>query len=315
MTNVDIMEQIILDRMRAKLLERTNLNTLPESIWKQIAALNTWGTNAIEGSTITRKDADQILLDNRTPSNRPIRDVMETVQHERTFRDLIHRQWKDITLETVLELHEEVFRLVLPDAGHWRRVNVRIRGAKFTPPRLDKVVNEMEKWVKDYRQEDLEGKNVFSLGSIMHFNFERIHPFSDGNGRVGRLLLNLHLLKRNWPPVHVLPAHRSDYLNALNRAAKDEFNYLENLLRILMGASLLDLLDQVGTMDDELISLKAASAITPYSKKYLALRCKQGELPSLLSGRQWRTSKWALELYSEHVGRKKGGGKLPSGNL
>jgi hypothetical protein len=71
-----------------------------------------------------------------------------------------------------------------------------------------------------------------------------------------------------------------------------------------MGASLLDLLDQVGTANDELISLKNASKISPYSEKYLALRCKQGELPSLRSGREWRTSKFAIELYIEYVGRK-----------
>jgi hypothetical protein len=111
-------------------------------------------------------------------------------------------------------------------------------------------------------------------------------------------------MNRNWPPVHVLPSNRNDYLNGLNNAAEVDFSYLNNLLRILMGASLLDLLDQVGTADDELISLKAASRITPYSEKYLALRCNQGELPSLRSGREWRTSKLALELYQEQVGRK-----------
>ena len=99
----------------------------------------------------------------------------------------------------------------------------------------------MENWVKLYRQRDVEGENVFSLGSRMHFEFERIHPFSDGNGRVGRLLLNLHFMNRNWPPVHILPVHRNDYLDALNKAAKDDFSHLKNLLKVLMGASLLDL--------------------------------------------------------------------------
>jgi len=298
------MEQVILERMRSKLLERTSIDALPDSIWKRIAILNTWGTNAIEGSTITRADAEIILLDNKTPGGKPMRDVIETLQHEHAFRGLLERRKRNITLETILELHEEVFRLILPDAGQCRRVNVRIKGADFTPPRMEKVLNKMEKWVKNYNQRDVAGENIFFLGSWMHFEFERIHPFSDGNGRIGRLLLNLHFLSRNWPPVHILPIHRDNYLNGLNHAAKGELIYLENFLKIIMGSSLLELLDNFGTAEDELISLKDAAGLSPYSEKYLALRCKQGEIPSLMAGREWRTSKWALELYQEHIGRK-----------
>jgi Fic family protein len=209
-----------------------------------------------------------------------------------------------ISLVTVLELHGGVFKMILPDAGQWRRVNVRIQGAGFAPPRMEKVLVEMENWLKAYTERDMIGEDVFALGAWMHFNFERIHPFSDGNGRAGRLLLNLHLLKRNWPPVHILPTNREDYLGSLNHAADRNFKPLENLLKSLMASSLIDLLDQVGTADDELMSLKEASRLSPYRENYLALRCKQGELPSLKSGREWRTSSRALALYKECIGRK-----------
>ena len=138
----------------------------------------------------------------------------------------------------------------------------------------------------------------------MHYTFEWIHPFGDGNGRVGRLLLNLHFLKRNWPPVHVLPSHRDDYLEALDAASEGAYLLLENLLKTLMGASLLDLLDQVGTKKDRLLSLRKIAQTSHYSEKYLALRCKQGELPALKSGREWRTSGRALGIYCDNVGRK-----------
>jgi Fic family protein len=298
------MNQIILEVLRSKLLERTSFETLPESILKRSAAINTWGTNAIEGSTITRSEAEKILLEERSVAGKPIRDVMETIQHEHAFRGLLNRRKREITLKTILELHEEVFRGILYDAGQWRRVNVRIRGAKFTPPRMEKVVREIKKWVDGYRKRDVEGEDVFELGAWMHFNFERIHPFGDSNGRIGRLLLNLHFLRRNWPPVHVLPRNRNQYLEGLNNASNGDFFVLENLVKELMGASLVDLLDQVGTKKDRLISLKSAAREFPYSEKYLALRCKQGELPALMSGREWRTSKRVLELYRDFVGRK-----------
>ena len=304
MFNVDKMEQIILTNLKKVMLERASLDSLPASIWKRASALNTWGTNAIEGSTITWSDAEKILLEGKTPGNKPIRDVSETIQHEVAFRGLLERSKFPISLETVLELHGQVFRLIVPDAGHWRRINVRIQGAKFTPPRMEKVIAEMDAWLTEYQKRDIEGEDTFQLAAWMHFEFERIHPFSDGNGRIGRLLLNLHFIKRNWPPVHVLPTHRDDYLDGLNSAAKGDFTPLETLLKTLMASSLIDMLDQVGTAQDELIPLKEAAKISPYSENYLALRCKQGELPSLKSGREWRTSERALGLYLEHVSRK-----------
>lgn len=304
MIKTRIMTLIILEKLRDKLLERTSLSGLPESVWKKSAALNTWGTNAIEGSTISWKDTEKLLLDGITVPGKPIRDVLETIQHEKAFKALPDRAKQAITLETVLELHEDVFWGILPDVGQWRRVNVRIRGAAFTPPRMEKVLREMKAWLDEYNRRDLEGEDTFELAAWLHFEFERIHPFSDGNGRVGRLLLNLHFLKRNWPLVHVLPSHRDEYLEGLEAAALGDFSKLVKLFRTLSGASLIDLLDQVGTAQDALISLKDAAKHSPYSEQYLALRCKQGELPAMRKGREWRTSKRALALYGKLVGRK-----------
>ena len=297
------MNEIILNEMRSFLFDRTSLETLPDSIWKRTAALNTWGTNAIEGSTISYDDAQRILLDHLTPDGKPIADVTETLQHERAFRGLMNRRQREISLITMQELHEEVFRTIKPDAGQWRRANVRITGARFAPPRMEKVLPQIERWARTYNDRDITGENAFTLGAWMHFEFERIHPFSDGNGRVGRLLLNLHFVKRNWPPVHVLPMHRHDYLAGLNSAAEGDAEPLAGLLKVLMGSSLLDLLDQVGTSEDELISLKDASKKSPYSAQYLALRCKQGELPAIKERGEWRTSGRALGVYREYVGR------------
>jgi Fic family protein len=297
------MNENILNDLRSKLLERASLETLPESIWKRTAALNTWGTNAIEGSTIDYDDTRMIILDRITPDGKPVADVTETLQHDRAFRNLVNRRGRDFSLVTVQELHEEVFRMVKQDAGQWRRSNVRIRGANFTPPRMEKVLAQLENLLRAYNERDIAGENVFILGAWMHFEFERIHPFSDGNGRIGRLLLNLHFIKRNWPPVHVLPMHRDDYLAGLNSAADGDMEPLTDLLKTLMGSSLLDLLDQVGTAKDELMSLKRASKASPYSTNYLALRCKQGQMPALKEKGEWRTSKRALKLYQENVGR------------
>jgi Fic family protein len=297
-------KSILLEELRSALFERTSLENLPEPVWKRAAALNTWGTNAVEGSTITWEDAQRLLLEGKSIPNRPVRDVMETLQHERTFRSLPGLRESPVGPKLILQLHESVFRGILPDAGQWRRVNVRVTGAAFTPPRMEKVVSEMEAYERAYRERDVAGEDTFGLGAWMHFEFERIHPFSDGNGRVGRLLLNLYFIRHNWPPVHVLPNNRKAYLKALNLAAGGDFSALEGLLKLLMGASLVDLLDQVGTSQDELMGLKRVSKLSPYGMKYLALRCQQGALPAVKTGGEWQTSKRALGLYSKHFARK-----------
>lgn len=299
---IDIMNIIILNRLRNAFLNRGSLDTLPDAIWKGVSSLNTYGTNAIEGNTLTQDEVEAVLLDGRGV-DRPITHILETIQHERAFRNLMGRRGRAIDLVTVLELHEEVFKGLMADAGQWRRTNVTIRGASFTPPRPEKVVQRMDTMVEEYNRRDLEGEDPFTLGSWMHHSFESIHPFSDGNGRVGRLLLNLHFLKHNWPPVHVLPLDRDTYLGALEKGNGGYLTPLEDYLKAITGSSLLLFLSQVGTAEDELRPLVELQDEDLYSAKYLALRAKQGELPALRVRGEWRSSERALGLYVDEVAR------------
>jgi Fic family protein len=297
------MNESILFRLRDSLLTRTSLDHLPEDVLKRSSALNTWGTNAIEGNTLTWKEVKRLLLEDLSVGNKPLGDVLETLQHESTFRGLLPRKDQPITMQTVLELHESVFKGVKADAGRWRRVNVRITGTAYTPPRMEKVVREMEALLKEYDSRDTEGVEIFNLGAWFHHGFESVHPFSDGNGRVGRLLLNLHFLKHNWPPVHVLPPDRESYMSAMEKGHSSDLSDLVSLFKELMGRSILDLLDQVGTADDELRSLKNLAPKGPYSAHYLSLRAGQGQLPAIKVVGDWRTSARALRLYREFAGR------------
>jgi Fic family protein len=303
MLYIHFMNEIILYRLRDALLTRSSLDQLPDDVWKRSSALNTWGTNAIEGNTLTWKEVEKLLLEDMSVGNKPLRDVLETLQHESTFRGLLPRKDQPITMQTVLELHESVFRGVKADAGSWRRVNVRITGSAHTPPRMEKVVREMEALLKEYDSRDIQGVEVFLLGAWFHLGFESVHPFSDGNGRVGRLLLNLHFLKHNWPPVHTLPPDREAYLSAIQRGQSSDLSDLVSILKELMGRSILDLLDQVGTADDELRPLKDLVSKGPYSAHYLSLRAGQGKLPALKVGGDWQTSVRAFRLYREFTGR------------
>jgi Fic family protein len=293
----------ILEALRNELLTRAPLEALPEEVWKRTGALNTWGTNAIEGNTLTRRDVENLVLRGRSVGNRPLADVLETVQHQKAFRGLLNRLRDPIRISTALELHEEVFSGIYPDAGMWRRISVFIEGSRHTPPRAQAVIPAMVEWEREYNQRDVVGESVFGLGAWMHHRFEAIHPFRVGNGRVGRLLLNLHFLKHSWPPVHVLPADRGRYINALEQGHWGSLAELEAFLMEAMARSLLDLLDHVGTERDELRPLQDFEDRGPYSAKYLALRASQGELPAIKKSRVWHTSERAYGMYRKEVGR------------
>jgi len=299
------MDEKILNELRTQLLNRVSFDDLPEGIWKRIGALNTWGTNAVEGNTLTWHDVEQLLIEQRSIADRPVPDLLETIQHEMAFRGLISRRSAPITLVTVLELHEAVFRGILNDAGHWRRINIRIAGTKYIPPRMEKVVKLMEELIEEYNQKDMVGESIFQLGAWMHHEFESIHPFSNGNGRIGRLLLNLHFLKHNWPPVHILPADKDEYCKSLEMSHSGDFSGIKEFLKVIMGRSLLDLLAQVGTKKDELKRLKNFENVGSYSAKYLSLLVQKGNLPAVRIKGDFFMSERALECYRRYVGRNR----------
>jgi Fic family protein len=299
------MKERILGDLRAELLSRSSLEALPEEVWKRTGALNTWGTNAIEGNTLTWKDVQRFLIDQQSVDGRPLPDVLETLQHEAAFRGLLARKGSALTLVTALELHEAVFKGIQHmNAGHWRHVTVRMGGTDHRPPSADRVVGAMEKWRDEYDRRELGGEDTFDLAAWMHHHFEAIHPFHDGNGRVGRLLLNLHFMKRNWPPVHLVPGDRRAYLDAMEAGHRGDLGKLRILLAVAMGRSLLDLLDQVGTSNDELRVLGSFAQKAGYTPHYLALRAVQGELPAVKDKGRWHTSARAMALYREHTARR-----------
>jgi Fic family protein len=297
------MRKSILSALRAVLLERSPLSALSAAVIERTGALNTWGSNAIEGCPLSREDVESILLHDRTPPGRSVRDVLVTVQHEAAFRGLAELAQDPITSTTAQKLHMDVFRGVIPDAGTYRHGTVLISGSVHRPPAPEWVPPMMGDWEMELADRELEEEDPMAGAAWMHHRFETVHPFSDGNGRVGRLLMNLHLLRHNWPPVHVLPGDRERYMDAMDLGHAGDLAPIEELLRELMGRSLLLLLDSVGTSVDALVPVGELAREGPYAAKYLALRASQGELPAVKERGAWRTSIRAVRLYHELVGR------------
>jgi Fic family protein len=302
MLNYNSMNNSILMGLRQAFLDRGGMAMLPEWAQQDLSLRATHGTNALEGNTLTLDEA-RTVISGVGVGGKPIRDILETIQHESAFRALLISSLPPVDMVTVLRLHEQVFRGLLPDAGQWRHVYVHIHGSAHSPPRMEKVIPLMESLIMGYSKADLEGNEVIRLGAELHARFESIHPFSDGNGRVGRLMLNLHFLRHNWPPISLALADRKDYIQSLELADSGNLVPLEYLLRKKMATSLVGLLDQVGTAQDELRTLSQLAVGTGHSAKYLSLRCQQGALPGKMEKGEWKSSERAVRLYLDHVGR------------
>jgi fido (protein-threonine AMPylation protein) len=290
------MEREILDGLRNALVGRSTFDSVPAPVWRAVSSQNTFGTNAIEGNPLTQEQVDRIVIF-REPVKKPTKELLETMQHAAAFVRLVERRKQRIDIVVARNIHEEVFKGVLSDYGQWRRSNLQVRQATFTPENYEWLGERMAAFLKEYERRDSSGADVFELGAWFHHEFESIHPFGDGNGRVGRLLLNLHFLKHDWPPVNVMPADKERYMDSLSQGDKGDLMPLADFLISVMGISLITFLSQVGEEQDELRPVSRFEGQSSLSPKTLAVRAKAGGLPAIRRGTDWITSKRALDLY------------------
>ena len=166
---------------------------IPESVkekeLEEISIAFTYNTNAIEGSTITLEEAREIIHDKIAP-NKPLRDVKETEAHSKVFLQMLKKDEK-IANELLLQWHKNIFGDVKSDiAGKYRDYLVRA-GSYLAPDWQDikKLMNEFIKFIKENKRR----MNQVELSARANYKFEKVHPFGDGNGRIGRLITN-HIL-------------------------------------------------------------------------------------------------------------------------
>ncbi|MCL2540755.1 MAG: Fic family protein [Firmicutes bacterium] len=174
----------------------------------------TYNSNAIEGNTLTLRET-ALVLRGLTIDKKPIKEHLEATQHRDAFNYVCQLVSKKIPLsESVIkEIHSIVLNDRLHERGAYRKVAVRIVGAMHVPPNPVKINGLMQELLLEYTKD--EGNRVKNIAAF-HVKFERIHPFVDGNGRTGRLLANLELMKSGYPPVDIKFIDRKEYYDSLS---------------------------------------------------------------------------------------------------
>ena len=208
---------------------------LSEEDWQKFTEVFTYNTNAIEGSTVTLGEVEEILEKDKWPQ-KPRDEISETYGVAKTI-EFIRKTREHATVELILELHRLVFGNSKPFAGKLREKGVEVvvadslgnvlhRGAPSK--QVKQLLEELFKWYSQH-------KNKYPpivLAAVVHNQFENIHPFQDGNGRVGRLLLNNILLKHGLPPLNIELKNRLEYYATL-QAFENKHNLRPSIELIL----------------------------------------------------------------------------------
>jgi len=225
------------------LLELKRIGGLPspveaQDIWGDIWYVEAHNSTAIEGNTLILKEVKLLLSEGRAVGNKQLADYLDVQGYgeaaQWVYRQAIEPTWTASTgvLLTLAEVREVHWRILdsrwkvapheeaMPEEqpGNFRRHNIRPFPEGMTPPTWTEIDAMMRDWVDKVCRGPASGRPVLEEVADWFAEFERIHPFLDGNGRTGRLLTNLVLIRLGYPPAIVYKRQRDRYLAALRKA-------------------------------------------------------------------------------------------------
>ena len=182
----------------------------------------TYNSNAIEGNTLTLRETDMVLR-GLTIDKKSLKEHLEVIGHKEAFdyvKQLVSEN-AEISEKLIKDIHYLVLADKKDDRGVYRRIPVRIMGAAHEPVQPYLIIPKMEELLEQYKNSK---EDIVTKLARFHIDFEDIHPFIDGNGRTGRLLINLELMKAGYPPIDIKFSDRLKYYEAF-----DEYHIKHNI--------------------------------------------------------------------------------------
>lgn len=259
---------------------------------------HTYHSNAIEGNTLTLSETKLVIEEGITIGGKSLNEYLEARNTSKAY-DIIEglAKEKEINHTILQQIHEEVTKGLMEDSGKYRTKNVRITGAIKTPPNFTKVPKLIGSLLKDLKKTDV---HPIQKTAYTHHKLVGVHPFTDGNGRVARLLTDLLLIRNGYPPIILKKEDRAKYYRYLKSADAGNLKPFANFIARAVDESLIRYLSIFGG-EDELLPLKELAKKSPYSQEYLSLRARQGALDGVKINRTWHSTKRALKEYISNV--------------
>lgn len=287
-------------------------------IWEDIWYHEAHNSTAIEGNTLVLKQVEVLLAEGRAIGNKELREYMEV----RGYADaakwvyeqaLEPKDWTGgglLTMTEVRQIHTMAMKPVWdiaphPDAtpeegpGSFRRHEIARFPGGMKPPSWPEVQAEMQQWLREVHKLRKPSRPLPEAIAHVHARFERIHPFLDGNGRVGRLLINLVLVRFGYPPAIIFKRDRRRYLVALSRADTGDVGLLGEVIARAVLDNLYRFIVPAVSGPARLVPLTAL-ATKKVNAEALRIAAIRGRLKAQKgTDGQWRSTKKWVEEYIE----------------
>ena len=293
-----------------------------DSVWKNIWLEETHHSTALEGNTLTPREVYLLVEQGAVYGRKELLHYLEVKGYAGAARWVYEegsRMFKNNKFELSLSHIRHVHTLLMrpawdisppvsgESAGEFRHTTISIAGSALKPPAAGEVPALMDGWVDLVNKGPKDHPVVWAAEA--HAEFEAVHPFADGNGRTGRLLMNLMLIAHGYPPAIIMKVQRNKYLGALQKAiTKQDTRTLAELVARAVSQNTNKLLLPYFSEEADLIPLAELAEVTGYEHSYLRRLAQEGKLKAVKGEGGWLSSQaWFNDYmhYRKPSGRRK----------
>ncbi len=217
---------------KSKKIKRKNIRNIiysKQDLQDEIILDHTYNSNAIEGSTFTKRDTEAVIFQQCLITEKSYREHLEVTNYSQILKDIFQKKYPNIaSQQCVCEIHKRLMHGLRDDAGKYSGHRRVIRGLNIMLTHPKDIPEEMEKLFRKWKRN--KNKSIKDI-ACFHSDFELIHPFGDGNGRLGRLIMAQQCLEPGYPPIIIENTRKSEYYDVLEYAqTKNEYPLIKFII-------------------------------------------------------------------------------------